>query len=89
MCAKMIALTIKDPTAYSAAQEIAERTGETLTAVVRTALQERLERVRTQAAEPNLAERLREIAIRCSSYPRLDSRSDEEILDYNGAGISE
>ena len=41
-----MSLNIKDPEAHELAQRLAEETGETMTAAVKSALRERLERVR-------------------------------------------
>ena len=84
---KAAPLNIKDPETYRAARELADLTGETLTATVRTALKERLERLRRVDDSAERIARMREIAEHCSSLPVLDSRSADEILGYDEIGL--
>jgi antitoxin VapB len=83
-----MALSIKDPEADRLAREIAERTGETLTGAIVVALRERLARLRPRPARPSrLIEDMREISRRVAALPRLDNRSDEEIIGYDEDGL--
>ena len=82
-----MALSLKDPEADRLAREIAERTGETLTGAIVVALRERLARLRAKPRRRPLRDDLREIARRVSSLPRLDHRSDDEILGYDESGL--
>ena len=82
-----MALSLKDPEADRLAREIADRTGETLTAAIVVALRERLARLRARPRRRLLSEELREIGERCAALPRLDDRSEDEILDYDADGI--
>jgi len=56
-----MALNIKNPETHKLAEELARRTGESMTEAVTTAVRERLERVRQSQREPRI-ERLQRIA---------------------------
>ncbi len=81
-----MALSIKNPEAERLAQEVAARTGETMTRAVIVALQERLERLSGRRCGPDLAEALLRISQRCSQLPDLDPRPVDEILGYGPDG---
>lgn len=57
-----MSLNIKNKEAHRLAQELAELTGESMTAAVTEALRERLERVRRERGKGDLSERLMAIA---------------------------
>lgn len=78
-----MALNIKSDTVDRLARQLAERTGESITKAVETALVERLERV---ARRGRSVESLRELQTYVSSLPVLDDRSDDEILGYDQHG---
>ncbi len=80
-------LSIKDPETDRLARELAEATGESLTAAVATALRERLERVRGHARGPLLSDELNAIALRCAELPLLDDRPEDAILGYDENGL--
>lgn len=80
-------LSIKDTKADRLARELAQRTGETITDAVRTALEERLARVRTKQRGRRLADELDEIAERCARLPVVDDREADDILGYGGNGL--
>jgi len=80
-------LNIKDDAAHEEARQLARITGESITQAVRTAIRERLERVRGTGAGKPLAARIREISRRCAARPVLDDRSEDEILGYDGTGL--
>jgi antitoxin VapB len=82
-----MALSLKDPEADRLAREVAARTGETLTTAVVVALKERLARLRGRSRGRRLRDELREIGRRCAQLPTLDTRSAEEILGYDKAGL--
>ena len=83
-----MAISLKDPETDRLARAVAALTGETLTAAVRTALAERLERERLRRGEvPDLVARLREIGEHCASLPVLDPRSPDEIIGYDETGM--
>jgi antitoxin VapB len=78
-----MALNIKSETVDRLARQLAERTGESITKAVETALAERLERVQRRGRP---VETLRELQAYVSSLPVLDQRSDDEILGYDQHG---
>ena len=83
-----MAISLKDPETDRLARVVAALTGETLTAAVRTALAERLERERLRRGEvADLAARLREIGEHCASLPVFDARSPDEIVGYDETGM--
>lgn len=82
-----MALNIRNEEADVLATELAKCTGETKTEAVIKALRDRLARVRRERGKRRLADELEEIAKRYESLPILDSRSPEEILDYDENGL--
>ncbi|HEX5502542.1 MAG TPA: type II toxin-antitoxin system VapB family antitoxin [Thermomicrobiales bacterium] len=83
-----MALNIKDPEADRLARQLAERTGETITQAVITALRDRLAREeRRQDRRALLLDEIRAIGQHCASLPVLDERSADEILGYDDAGL--
>lgn len=81
-----MALSIKDPEADRLAREVAKATGETLTTAVVESLRERLARVR-RARKPHLADEVLKIGARCVRHKLRDSRSAEQIIGYDDAGL--
>ena len=82
-----MALSIKNIEVERLARELAEKTGESLTGVIQTALQERLERLKRQRKSQILVSQLREILHRVDQLPVLDSRSPDEIIGYDENGL--
>ena len=83
-----MAISLKDPETDRLARAVAALTGETLTAAVRTALAERLERERLRRGEAiDLVARITEIGEHCASLPVYDSRSPDEIVGYDETGM--
>ncbi len=83
-----MALNIKHAEADRLARELSAVTGETLTEAVVAALRERLERQRQRRPVPQTGgEIIREARQRLSRLPVLDSRSADEILGYDEAGL--
>ena len=87
-----MALNIRNPEASRLAAEVAALAGESKTDAVIQALQERLQRLRSQqAAQPDtrslLVNRLDQIALRCAARPIRDQRSAEQILGYDASGL--
>ena len=82
-----MAMNIKNEEAHRLAVELAELTGESLTAAVTQALRERLERVR-QTGREGLAERLLAIGRDCASHLAEPFRSIEHgDLLYDERGL--
>jgi antitoxin VapB len=82
-----MALSIKHPEADRLARLLAERTGESLTDAVLTALRERMDREQARSDAAQILEELRAIRARMARYPVLDDRSPDEILGYDEHGI--
>ena len=82
-----MALSIKNIEVERLARELAEKTGESLTGVIQTALQERLERLKRRRKSQILVSQLREILHRVDQLPVLDSRSPDEIIGYDENGL--
>jgi antitoxin VapB len=82
-----MALNIRNPEAERLAADVARRTGETKAEAVTQTLRERLARLRPGRAKPRLADALNEIALHCSRLPELDTRTADEILDYDDRGL--
>ena len=81
-------LSIKDPDADRLARALAQRTGETLTEAVISALRERLEReLRKDQSIENLIEDVMEIGRHSAALPLLDPRGPDEILGYDKNGL--
>jgi antitoxin VapB len=84
----MPVLNIKDPEAHAMAKELSRRTGKSLTAVVKEALQERLRREPPSESErERLLATMNRIARQIQSYPVLDSRTPDEIIGYDEIGV--
>ena len=82
-----MALNIRNPEAERLAEALAKLTGETKTAAVTRALQDRLARVRRERSQLRLADELDEIAMQCARLPLRDERSPDEILGYDAHGL--
>ncbi|MDN5761927.1 MAG: type II toxin-antitoxin system VapB family antitoxin [Microlunatus sp.] len=82
-----MALNIKDSETDRLARELAAATGESITVAARTAIAERLQRVRARAAAGESRLDLSDLIDRARSRPDLDSRSPEEIIGYDDDGV--
>jgi antitoxin VapB len=80
-------VTIKNEETRRLVRELAERTGETMTAAVTTAVRERLERVRREQGE-SLADQLLAIGRDCAARLKEPLRSaDHGDLLYDERGL--
>ena len=80
-------LNIKNAETHRLAEELAKRTGESLTAAVTTAVRERLDRVRREQGA-SLSDRLVEIGQDCAQRLEEPHRSaDHSELLYDGRGL--
>ena len=81
-------LSIKNAEADKLARELAERTGESITQAVITALRERLVREqRRDEAIDSLVDEVMDIGRHCAALPLLDARSPNEIIGYDEHGL--
>ncbi len=80
-------LNIKNPEAHRLAEELAKRTGQSMTAAVTTALRERLDRVRREQGD-DLANRLLAIGKDCAKRLKEPFRSTpHEAILYDDRGL--
>ena len=82
-----MALNIKNEEADRLARELAEITGESLTDAVIEALRQRLERESGRLLSFGIRDDVARIQRRIADLPRLDHRSDEEIMGYDESGL--
>jgi len=82
-----MAMSIKSLDVERLARELAAKTGETLTGAIHKALQERLERLKTERRKPVVVTQLEDILRRVDQLPVLDSRTPDEILGYDDHGL--
>lgn len=80
-------LSIKNPEAERLARALAQRTGESITDAVITALRDRLKREQGRRAGLDVAGEVMEISRRSAALPVLDPRPADEILDYDEQGL--
>ncbi len=80
-------LNIKDPSTEKSVRELAASTGEGVTAAIRRAVEERLQRVRRDRGGRSVRDELLAIGAHCSALPDLDPRPAEDILGYDEHGL--
>lgn len=80
-------LSIKSIETERLARKLADKTGESLTTAIQKALKERLDRLNRERHNTILRTQLQEILRRVDNLPVLDSRSPDEILDYDEHGL--
>lgn len=80
-----MALSIKTTEADRMARELVALTHESITEAVTNALRERLERLRQPQVD--IVSRLDRLSLEYSRLPVHDSRSADEILGYDEAGL--
>jgi antitoxin VapB len=80
-------ISIKNQETEQLARELAKETGETITAVIKRALQDRLQRVRGRRHAKRLPEEVADILQRMDALPTLDERPEDEILGYDENGM--
>lgn len=79
-------LTIKNAGVQRLVREAAALTQESLTETVGKAVEERLIRLRGRRTAPNRFDAIMSASRRCAALPDLDTRSADEILDYDEQG---
>jgi len=81
-------LSIRDPEVDRLARDLADRTGEPITTVVKTALKQYRATLPQTSAEQRL-QRINELVERIASMPVVDPRSSKEIIDdlYDENGL--
>ena len=81
-----MALCIKNVEAERLARELAKERGTTVTRAVIAALEDALRRTRGPRNAPSMRDAIRETSERCSALPDLDTRTADEILEYDERG---
>jgi antitoxin VapB len=82
-----MALSIKSIETERLARQVAEQTGDSLTGAIQKALEERLERLKSQRKSQIVLDQLRDILQRVDRLPILDRRTPEEIVGYDEHGL--
>jgi antitoxin VapB len=82
-----MALNIKDERTDHLAREVAKQAGETITEAIRVSLEERLQRLSGRRRASTRTEKLHEILRRVDALPKIDNRTEDEILGYDENGI--
>lgn len=80
-----MALNLKSERVHELARELADLTGDTMTAAVEVALREAI--VRRRPAVDAKRQLLGRVAEHCAALPVLDDREPDEILGYDAAGL--
>jgi antitoxin VapB len=79
-------ILIKNPATEAKIRELAERTGESLTAAVERAVEERLERMPVHRGRID-RKKLSELLAYFDSLPVEDTRTPDEIIGYDRFGV--
>ena len=83
-----MSLNIKNEETHRLARELAQLTGESVTAAVTEAVRQRLERVREQRGGPSRYQRLRAIARDCAAHLTREAKAiDHGELLYGEDGL--
>jgi antitoxin VapB len=80
-------LSIKNDVTERLAREVADETGESLTTAIQTALEERLQRLKTSRPSHGTTAQIEDLLRRVDTLPTLDARSAEQILGYDEHGM--
>jgi antitoxin VapB len=80
-------LSIKSLETERLVREITAKTGESMTGAIQKALEERLERLKREQRNRNLASQIEEILQRVDQLPIVDIRSPDEIVGYDEDGL--
>jgi antitoxin VapB len=80
-------LSIKNEMTEKLARLVARETGESITEAIQASLQERLERLKQQRKSHLLSGQIEDLLRRVDALPRVDMRSEDEILGYGEDGI--
>jgi antitoxin VapB len=82
-----MALNIKDDATDQLARELARQTGESITVATRTALRERLDRVRRSGRSDDARDLIQGVIDRGRARRVVDDRPEDEILGYDEHGL--
>lgn len=79
-------LSIRNPKAEQLAREVAAESGESLTQAIIHALEDRLQRIKGRRRATDLVDEIMTVSRRCQALPDQDTRSADEILEYDRDG---
>jgi len=82
-----MAMSIKSVQVEQLAREVAAKTGESLTGAIQKALEERLDRLKTERRQKTILTQLEDVLRRVDQMPVLDSRTPDDILGYDERGL--
>ncbi len=82
-----MALSIKNDTTERLARLVADETGESITQAIQTSLAERWEKLTRHRRERMVGREIEELLRRVDALPTLDTRSSEEIINYDEHGL--
>lgn len=82
-----MAMSIKSVDVERLARELASKTGDSLTGAIQKALEERLERLKTERRRQGILAPLEDILRRVDQLPVVDSRDPDDILGYDEHGL--
>jgi antitoxin VapB len=80
-------LSIKNDATERLARQVAGATGESLTEAIKKSLEERWQRLKSGRRKDTSADQIDDLLRRVDALPRLDSRSEDEILGYDENGL--
>ena len=80
-------LSIKDPEADRLARRLARMTGRSITEAVKAALRDRLEHEQRRQGKKIDRARIDDIVAGIAALPVVDSRSPDELIGYDDAGL--
>jgi antitoxin VapB len=80
-------LFIKNEAAERLARQVANATGESLTAAIQKSLEERWERLKGRRKVHIVTGQIEDLLRRVDALPSLDTRPEDEILGYGEDGI--
>ena len=80
-------LFIKNKGTEQLARQVADETGESLTAAIQKSLEERWERLKRRHRSHIVAGQIEDLLWRVDALPTVDSRAEDEILGYGEDGI--
>jgi antitoxin VapB len=83
-----MAMSIKNVEVERLAREVSSKTGESITAAIQRALEERLERLKRQRRGEIVLSQLEEILHRVDQLRVLDPRTPDQILGYDEHGLA-
>ncbi len=82
-----MAIYIRDAATEKSVRELAACTGEGVTAAIRKAVEERLQRVRQGSGAGSLADDLMAIGAHCAALPDYNPQAADELLGFDEHGL--